>query len=204
MSLTAQKLIPLMFMMMGPIGLIPKFAVMTANVEAHIARRLARKTIGYSAVAMAIAGLIGTGILDGWGVSQGSLLAAAGLFLLLGALAPAARTGQSVDGQSPTTDGVMAMALSPLAFPSIVSPHAVGVFVLFCTYAATLQERFQLLAVVGAILALDYLAMLGARRFMAYVGMTPLLILGAVFGVLQTALGIEMVRIGLTNSLPSL
>jgi multiple antibiotic resistance protein len=202
MSLTAQKLIPLMFMMMGPIGLIPRFAAITAQVEDHIARRLALKTLGYSATAMAIAGLIGTGVLEGWGVSQGSLLAAAGLFLLLAAVAPASGSAKSNDSQSTTGDSAMAMALSPLAFPSIVSPHAVGVFVLFCTYAATLQEKLQLLAVACAILAIDLFAMLGARRFMATIGMTPLLVLGAVFGVLQTALGIEMIRIGLTNSLP--
>jgi multiple antibiotic resistance protein len=38
--------------------------------------------------------------------------------------------------------------------------------------------------------------MRNAQWFMAKVGMTPLLVLGAVFGVLQVALGIEMMANG--------
>lgn len=47
-------------------------------------------------------------------------------------------------------------------------------------------------AVAGAMLLLDFLGMLAAGWFMATIGMVPLLILGAVFGVLQVALGVEM------------
>lgn len=199
MSLTAQKLLPLMFMMMGPIGLIPRFAAVTGQLEPAVVRRLALKVLGYAATAILVAGLLGTGVLTAWGVSRSSLVAAAGLFLLLATIAPTSGPASGGEQQQKPAD-VMALALSPLAFPFIVSPHAVGVFVLFCSFAPTLQEKAQLFAVMAGILALDLLAMLGARKFMTVVGMTPLLILGAVFGVLQTALGIELVRLGLTGS----
>jgi multiple antibiotic resistance protein len=208
MSPTAQKLLPLMFMMMGPIGLIPKFAAITAQLDPPTARRLAARAVGYAFLATFIAALIGAGVLDAWGVSQGSLMIAAGVFLLLTTVAPALGLGpgpapapsQAPPEASPPASGeVLGLALAPLAFPSIVSPYAVGVFILFCSYVPTLQEKAELFAVVCGVLALDYLAMLGARRFMATIGMTPLLILGAVFGVLQTALGVELVRSGLAT-----
>jgi multiple antibiotic resistance protein len=215
MSPTAQKLLPLMFMMMGPIGLIPKFAAITAQLDPPTARRLAARAVGYAFLATFIAALIGAGVLDAWGVSQGSLMIAAGVFLLLTTVAPALGLGPGPapapsqappEGSEPATGAsppasreVLGLALAPLAFPSIVSPYAVGVFILFCSYVPTLQEKAELFAVVCGVLALDYLAMLGARRFMATIGMTPLLILGAVFGVLQTALGVELVRSGLAT-----
>ena len=50
--------------------------------------------------------------------------------------------------------------------------------------------------VAAAMLVLDALAMLAAGWFMAKIGMVPLLVLGAVFGVLQVALGVEMIANG--------
>ncbi len=43
-------------------------------------------------------------------------------------------------------------------------------------------------------------AMLIAHWFMRVVGMAPLVVLGAVFGVLQVALGVEMIFSGLSRS----
>jgi multiple antibiotic resistance protein len=46
-------------------------------------------------------------------------------------------------------------------------------------------------------MVLNLAAMLAARAFMHRIGMAPLLLLGAVFGVLQVALGIEFVADGM-------
>lgn len=45
-------------------------------------------------------------------------------------------------------------------------------------------------------MGLNLLAMLYAHRVMAVIGVAPLTVLGAVFGVLQLALGIEMIADG--------
>ena len=49
-----------------------------------------------------------------------------------------------------------------------------------------------MLAVAAFVLLLNLIAMRFAQWFMEHIGMTPLLVLGAVFGVLQVALGVEM------------
>jgi multiple antibiotic resistance protein len=46
------------------------------------------------------------------------------------------------------------------------------------------------------MLLLNLLGMRYAHAFMEKIGMTPLLVLGAVFGVLQVALGVEMMANG--------
>ena len=52
------------------------------------------------------------------------------------------------------------------------------------------------LAVAAFVLGLNLLGMRYAKIFMSKIGMTPLLVLGAVFGVLQVALGVEMMANG--------
>jgi multiple antibiotic resistance protein len=52
------------------------------------------------------------------------------------------------------------------------------------------------LATAALMLLLNLAGMRYAHVFMARIGMTPLLVLGAVFGVLQVALGVEMMANG--------
>jgi multiple antibiotic resistance protein len=88
-------------------------------------------------------------------------------------------------------------ALSPITIPGLVSPVVVAVLVIFTTTFPAPGQRFEILGVALAIMALNFLAMLGAKAFMRRVGMAPLLLLGAVFGVLQVALGIEILSDGI-------
>jgi multiple antibiotic resistance protein len=54
---------------------------------------------------------------------------------------------------------------------------------------------------VGAvIMAMNAVAMILAGPFMKYVGMTPLRMFGAVFGILQLGLGVQMVFWGISTA----
>ena len=59
-----------------------------------------------------------------------------------------------------------------------------------------MHAKLTVLAVAGLMMLLNLLGMRYAHWFMERVGMTPLLVLGAVFGVLQVALGVEMMANG--------
>lgn len=192
----AGQLLPLLFNMMGPIGLMPVFAGLTAGMDAPTRGRVALRAAVLAAVGVLIAATIGTVILNSWGISRHSLIVAAGVLLALSALrtillppTPPANTASAPDPK--------ATAVRPLAFPTIVTPHGIGVVIIFIAFLDSTAATATVLAVAGFIILLDYGAMRVAHRFMASIGMTPLLVLGAVFGVLQVALGVEMVLNGL-------
>lgn len=194
------KLASLTFMMMGPIGLIPLFAGLTASADDALRRRIAFGAFGYACVALCIAVGIGAGVLAAWGASRPALVIAAGLLLALASLrnllalprAPGAKAVSATPAPpSP------AIALSPIAFPSIVTPHGVGVLIVFVAYAPEASTKASILAVGLAIMGLDLLAMRHAHVLMRAIGTVPLTILGAVFGVLQLALGVEMIASGI-------
>ncbi|WEK48646.1 MAG: MarC family protein [Candidatus Kaistia colombiensis] len=189
------KLLPLLFNMMGPIGLMPVFAAMTAQMDAPTRNRVALRSASFAAIGVLVAVLIGDTILRGWGVSNASLVVAAGVILTLsairGTLPPSAAPAPPVIGGDPA-----AIAVRPLAFPTIVSPQGIGVVIIFVAFLQSGPAKLTVVAVAAFILLLDYGAMRIAHWFMAKIGMVPLMVLGAVFGVLQVALGIEMLLSG--------
>jgi multiple antibiotic resistance protein len=189
------KLLPLLFNMMGPIGLMPVFAALTAQMDGPTRNRVALRSASFAAIGVLVAVLIGDTILRGWGVSNASLIVAAGVILTLsairGTLPPSAPPSAPAVGGDPAT-----IAVRPLAFPTIVSPQGVGVVIIFIAFLPTGLAKLTVVSVAGFIILLDYGAMRIAHWFMAKVGMVPLMVLGAVFGVLQVALGIEMLLSG--------
>lgn len=195
------KLLPLLFNMMGPIGLMPVFAMMTAQMDKPTQKRVALRSTIFAALGVLIAVMIGDAILKGWGISNSSLIVAAGVILTLSAirtiLLPPAPPAIPPGGLDPN-----AMAVRPLAFPTIVSPQGIGVVIIFIAFMEPMSSKAVVIAVAGLIILLDYGAMRIAHWFMVKVGMVPLMVLGAVFGVLQVALGVEMIMSGFSFAQP--
>lgn len=194
----AAKLFPLLFNMMGPIGVIPVFAALTAAMDDKTRHAVAGRAARLAFCALALAVFLGAVMLKAWNISNGALILAAGAIVTLSALLPllslqGGGTG-SQPGASPPSS--RQLAVTPLAFPSIVTPRAVGVLIIFVAFFNSTEDKLAVLAVAALMLLLDYLGMRAARWFMGSIGMTPLLVLGAVFGVLQVALGIQMMADG--------
>lgn len=196
------KLFALLFMMMGPIAVMPGFAMLTQGADGPLTRRIAVRAAFYAGLSVTVAVLLGYGVLSGWGASPASLIVAAGLLLLLGSLkqalaAPAPPKAPSAEPPPPPN---VAIALSPLAFPMIVTPPAIGVLVIFTAFYRHSGQQMVILGIGLAVVLLDLLAMLAARRVVGWVGPVPLRILGAVFGVLQVALAVEFIIAGIARS----
>lgn len=194
--LLAGKLFPLLFNMMGPIGLMPAFAALSAGMTTADRTAMARRASLLALVSLALAVFLGAVMLKSWSISNGSLLCAAGLIVTLSAILPIVWPGSPSPLPPAGTQTPRQLAVSPLAFPIIVSPRAVAVLIIFVAYFPTDAGKLTVLGVAAFVLALDLLAMRHAEAFMRRIGMTPLLVLGAVFGVLQVALGIEMMANG--------
>ena len=92
----------------------------------------------------------------------------------------------------------LAMAFSPLAFPTIVTPYGIAAVTILVTLAPTLEIALMVAAAVYSILFLDWLAMLGAHHIVRWFG-PLLLLLGVVLGVNQVALGLQLVLGGISG-----
>jgi multiple antibiotic resistance protein len=193
------RLFGLLFMMMGPVAVMSAFVGITAGADPSTRRRIAVRAALYSTVALLLAVSAGYGVLNAWGASRASLVLAAGLLLLFASLGQVLGGWKSALPAKPEPHRIpgLEVAISPLAFPTIVAPHAVGVLVIFASFFRAPAEQGLIAGVALAIILLNLLAMFVAHRFVPWIGDVPLRILGAVFGVLQVALGIEFMLSGI-------
>jgi multiple antibiotic resistance protein len=140
------KLFALLFMMTGPLRVVPAFAGLTAKLDAPTRHRLALRGALFAAAGVLLAVFVGAGILKSWGASREALATVTGLLLLLTAL-------QSVIGWPAPPTPTLApegenlplsrLALAPLAFPNILPPCAVGVLMLFAAFFPDPREPTQ-------------------------------------------------------------
>lgn len=189
-----QKLFVLLFTMTGPLRVVPMFASLTAKWEPDERNRLALHGVLYAAVGILLAIFVGHSILKSWGASPQALAAATGLLLLLTALQPLLGLKSAQGPEQGTIDlQKKHLALSPLAFSTIVPPFAVGVLILFGANFPDLKSQMTMAGLAIGLLAVDFVAMRFSQQIMRFLGPSLLQILGAVFGVLQLSLAIQMI-----------
>lgn len=88
------------------------------------------------------------------------------------------------------------LAVSPLAFPTIVTPYGVAAVIVFMTLTPDFTTRSEIFLVLLGLMLLDLVAMLFAKPILKYAGM-PLQLLGTVLGITQVALGLQIIVMGL-------
>jgi multiple antibiotic resistance protein len=188
----------LLFTLMGPIAAIPLFAGATAGADRALQVKIALTAYAVALIGLAVAVFIGAGALAGWGVSPPSLIIAAGLILSLTALRNIFGAGHGPAGEPPAP--TVSTGFSPIAIPGLVTPMAVAILVIFVSYFPSSSDKLSVMGVAAAIMTVNLGAMLCAHWFMRVIGPAPLVVLGAVFGVLQVAMGIEMIISGVMRS----
>ncbi len=184
---------------MSPIALIPQFAAATAGVGNGLRWRIALTAFVTALTTFALAVFVGAAAMAKAGTSPSSLIIAAGLILTLTALR---NIFGGTAGGKPVQKAQVTAALgfAPIAIPGIVTPVGVAVLIIFVSYFPSTADKLDVMGVVAVIMMLNLGAMLGANWFMGCIGAAPLLVLGAVFGVLQAAMGVEMLISGLKLS----
>jgi multiple antibiotic resistance protein len=193
-NVSARKIFIMLLLMLGPIKILVPFVNLTRNAEPVLRRRFATRAMLFSLAALAMAGLLGRNILENFEISVPVLALTAGLILFLVALRTVLeqsvpRASLKQDSISPGTD----LALSPLAFPIIVTPYGIAAVIVFATLAQDdISAKLTIAGIVLVILLLDWLAMLFAEAILEWTG-TALQVFTVVLGVTQIALGLQII-----------
>ena len=200
LSLGLGKIFTFFFLTLGPKAVIAPFASSTVALDVSSRRKVALTTTAISLLAVVIAATIGVRVLNNWGVSTGALLVAAGIILFLVAL-ESIRGQYEVPEQAESMPPVKASLRQlgfKLAFPYVVSPYGVAVVILVLTTRPETVPMLPILAMLGGIMLLNLVVMLNAERIATSPYIAPLMaIVGSVLAVLQAALGVQAVLVGL-------
>jgi multiple antibiotic resistance protein len=193
----------LLFLMIGPFKIIVPFARMTQGAEPALARSLAIRGSLLSTVTLLVAAFLGENILQKYGIPIPILSLAGGLILFLVALLNVIQQFQPAPAPVGTPAApTMAMAVNPLAFPTIVTPYGIAAVIVIMAMCPDMACKLTVLAMVGGIMALNLLVMLTVRSTLKYL-VVILPILGAILGVVQVALGLEIMFKAITKLLAS-
>lgn len=176
--------------MLGPVKVVGPFAKLTSAMDEQEARRIAARAVGFACTGGAVAAVIGVNTLVSWEIQPAILHATAGAILLLVALkAVMAQYEPPETAEVSTTP--RNIALSPLAFPTILTPHGIAILILLIAITRDPMKDAAIIGIFVAVMALNWLVMRFARPIIRR-GALGLEILGAVLGVLQVALALKM------------
>jgi multiple antibiotic resistance protein len=187
-----------MFLMLGPFKVIGPFARATQGADAALTRQVALRSTLFASLGLLIAAFLGEGILRKYGIPVPVLALSAGIILFLVALqntlqqfAPPAPQGEAVP--MPTPMATLNMALTPLAFPTMVTPYGIAALVVFLAVSPDPQSQLMIGGIVLAVMLLNLIVMMLTRHIPPSLRVL-LAILGAVLGVIQVALGIQIIQ----------
>jgi len=187
-----------LFVMLGPLKIIGPFAIMTKGADAALIRQIALRSTLFASLAVLLAALLGESFLRSYGIPVPVLALSAGIILFLVALknilqqfTPPAPNSDGAARSTPTP--TLNMALTPLAFPTIVTPYGIAAFVVFIAMSPDLQGRLVIGGIMLTIMLLNLIVMILTRHIPSLLGVL-LQILGVVLGVIQVALGLQIIH----------
>ena len=187
------KIFAFSFLMLGPLKILGPFVKMTQGADERLCRQLAVRAFIIATITVLTAGLAGQILLDNFGVSLNALMLAGGIILFLVAL-QALLQQFSPDEPGGTQPGppTLKLAVSPLTFPTIVTPYGVAAAVIFMAISPGMGGKLAIVGLLVGVMVLNLIFMLYARPILRWLGM-PLQILGAILGVVQVALGLQVI-----------
>jgi len=187
------------FVLLGPIKILGPFVKLTRGAEPRFCRQLAVRSILLAAGALVAAAIIGEKFLDNFHIRVAVLAITGGLILFLAALDTVMQQFRGPAGAgAEDTPPSLSLAASPLAFPTIVTPSGIAAVIIFVTLSPDPAGKLTIGLLLLVILILDLIAMLYARAILKWLAL-PLYILGVVLGVIQVALGLNIILVNLSR-----
>jgi multiple antibiotic resistance protein len=189
------QIFTLLFLMLGPFKIIGPFARVTKGMDATFTRRIALRATIFASLGLLVAAFLGERVLSSYGIALPVLSLSGGIILFLVALQNILKEFALHDegAAEPAPQPTLNMALTPLAFPTIVTPYGIAAVVVFLAISPDQQSRLVVGAILLAIMLLNLAVMIMTRHLRPLMGVA-LQILGAVLGIIQVALGLQIIH----------
>ncbi len=178
---------------LGPVKILGPFAFLTKDAAGKVRQQIAVRAFIFSIITLLVSGVAGVTLLEKWHISPTALELAGGvIFLIVGLRIVLEQYQPTHTAPEPLPESPTAAALK-LTFPTIVTPYGIAAVMVLLVNSPDASRTTAIAAVVAGVLVLNLLAMLAARAIMGGATLMILRIVGAVLGVLQVALAIQLI-----------
>ena len=183
----------LLFVTLGPIKVVGPFAQLTRDTDEAEMKRIAVRACVLAVIAVVVGGFVGKILLQKWDISVPALTLAGAIIFLLVGLSLVLEQYQPAHGAPPPLPAAPMAAALRLAFPTVVTPYGIAAVIALLVNSPDAARTASILAILIGVMVLNLLAMLYVRRIMGGVTVMALQIFGAVLGVLQVALAVQLI-----------
>ena len=186
------------FTLINPLGSLPIFMTMTADLDARARNRTARKAIivgFFTLLAFAFSGQL---LFKFFGISVDSFRVVGGvIFFLMGMDMLQARLGKVKIKESEVRTYVNDVSVTPLAIPMIAGPGAITNAIVLMEDAHTLQQKGVLLTSMLLVLIIAYALFYSSSKIIKVLGETGNNVMMRLMGLIVMVIAVEFFFSGL-------
>jgi multiple antibiotic resistance protein len=183
----------LFFVTLGPLKILGPFAQMTHALDDTAIRKLALRAFVLALIAALLGGFGGQALAHNWHIQVPVMLLTGGLIFFLIGLRQVLEQYEPPHAEKAPLPAAPLAAAMRVAFPVVVTPYGIAALIALLANSHDGGRTGSIVALLVGVMVLNLLAMLYARKIMAGMTLIGLQILGAVLGVLQVALAVEMI-----------
>lgn len=190
------------FTLINPLGIMPVFMTMTAQLEENDRNRTARKASVAALFTILLFAFTGQILFSFFGISVHSFKIAGGvLFFIMGMDMLQARLGQVKIKQSEIRTYVNDISVTPLAIPMICGPGAITNAIVLMQQAYSMPLKLALITMIVLVMALTYIILLSSNRLIKLLGETGNNVMMRLMGLIVMVIAVEFFFSGLKPKL---
>jgi multiple antibiotic resistance protein len=196
------EIFTIFFITLGPLKILGPFVQRTHGLDDATVRQIAVHAFLIATISAIAGGFLGSALLANWRISIGAMIIAGGIvFLLVGLrqLLEQYEPPDAPDANMPALPASPTSAALKLLFPIVLTPFGIAAVIVLLALSTESGRTAIIIGMVVVVMLLNLIAMLFARRILVGVTIVVLQILGAVLGILQAGLAVQIILRGLRD-----
>ncbi len=186
------------FTLINPLGAMPIFMTMTADLDQQHRTKIAKKASIVSFVTIVIFAFSGQLLFNFFGISVNSFRIVGGvIFFLMGMDMLQARLGKVKIKESEIKAYVNDISITPLAIPMICGPGAITNAIVMMEDANSIEKKVALIVTVILVMLLTYLILYSSSRIIKILGETGNNVMMRLMGLIVMVIAVEFFFAGL-------
>lgn len=186
------------FTLINPLGTMPIFMTMTADLDPIHRTKTAQKASVVSFVTIIIFAFSGQLLFNFFGISVNSFRVVGGvIFFLMGMDMLQARLGKVKLKDSEVKSYVNDISVTPLAIPMICGPGALTNAIVMMEDANSLNKKIALIIAVFVVLIITYIILYSSSRIIKILGETGINVMMRLMGLIVMVIAVEFFFSGL-------
>lgn len=186
------------FTLINPLGTMPVFMSMTAQLTVEDRNKTAKKASIASLITILAFAFTGQLLFKFFGISVDSFRVVGGvIFFVMGMDMLQARLGQVKIRDAEVKSYITDISITPLAIPMICGPGAITNAIVLMEDADTLAKKIVLIGSIVLIMLLTYLILLSSSRLIRLLGQTGINVMMRIMGLIVMVIAVEFFFSGL-------